>query len=393
MTPLRIVLVLVDPPQLTGSAMGRWYYVLLKGLVQRGHRVTAFVACERAEQCTAAGELFPPPEYDLRGYEFSRGGGLTDKWRSYREPYSYVYSPELRRALAQTLAGGFDALHLETQWGGWLGIGHERRSLLNIPYLYEIDWADAEGGKPADRVLRRRALAAERWLLRRFRFIRTLTPRLTDAARRHNPQAQIETVPLAFDASLCEFRPAKLNVDTPIVGLVGSFNWRPTYSAAIRLLTRLWPEIKRRVPNARLLLVGREARSALAEYVDDPAIEIAENVPEVLPYLRRIDVMLYAPSRGSGMKVKILEAMAYGVPVVTTSEGTEGLNAIDGEHVGLCEDDAGLIERAVTLLTDRERAEQQSGAARKLVETDCDPERALDALEKVYRQIAGPSVP
>ena len=67
--------------------------------------------------------------------------------------------------------------------------------------------------------------------------------------------------------------------------------------------------------------------------------------------------MVYAPSRGSGMKIKILEAMASGVPVVTTSEGVEGLPAVDGVHAGVCEDDAGLIDRTVALLEDPDAAE------------------------------------
>lgn len=388
MSPLRIVLVLVDPPRLTGSAVGRWYYVLIKGLVERGHRVTVFVACSRKEDCEKAGTLFPAPKYDLRCYEFSRGGGIISKWRSYRQPYSYVYSEAFRRDLIATLADGFDVLHLETQWGGWLGLGHEQRTLLNIHYLYEIDWAEADGGSATDRLLRRRTLAAERWLLKRYPFNRTLTPPLTAVAQRHNPAAQVETISLAFDASLCEFQAPSPVAEAPTVGLIGTFSWRPTYSAAMRLLTRLWPRIKDRVPEARLLLVGRGSRGALHEYLDQPAVEIVDEVPDVLPYLRQLDVMLYAPSRGSGMKVKILEAMAYGIPVVSTSEGVEGLQAVDGEHAGLCEDDEGLIERTVALLNDRDRAVRQSRAARKLVETDCDPTTALDALERVYRQIA-----
>jgi glycosyltransferase involved in cell wall biosynthesis len=388
MSPLRIVLVLVDPPQLTGSATGRWYYVLLKGLVQRGHRVTAFVACSRPEDRVTAEALFPAPEFDLRCYEFSQRSGIAGKWQSYREPYSYVYSPELRRDLDETLAAGFDVLHLETQWGGWLGREHAGRSLLNIHYLYEIDWAESEGGSVTGGLLRGRTLATERSLLKHYPFIRTLTPRLSAAARQRNPGAQVETIPLAFDVSLCEFQAPRSVTEAPAVGLIGSFNWRPTYSAAVRLITRLWPRIKEQVPSARLMFTGREARTALKDFLDVPSVEITDAVPDIIPYLRALDVMVYAPSRGSGMKVKILEALAYGVPVVTTSEGVEGLNAVDGVHVGLCEDDEGLIERTVALLTGRERAIGQAVAARKLIETDCDPERALEAIERVYARIS-----
>ena len=131
--------------------------------------------------------------------------------------------------------------------------------------------------------------------------------------------------------------------------MIGSMNWYPSHSAAVRLLTRLWPEIKRRIPNARVQIVGWQARSALKEFLEMPDVTIEENVPDIRAYFERTGVMLYAPARGSGMKVKILESFGFGVPVVTTSEGVEGLPAVDGVHAGVCEDDAGLIDRAVEL--------------------------------------------
>ena len=65
------------------------------------------------------------------------------------------------------------------------------------------------------------------------------------------------------------------------------------------------------------------------------------------------------------MKVKIQEAMAFGVPVVTTGEGVEGLSAVDGVHAGICEDDAGLIERTVALLVSTERQDRQRRTERR----------------------------
>jgi glycosyltransferase involved in cell wall biosynthesis len=116
-------------------------------------------------------------------------------------------------------------------------------------------------------------------------------------------------------------------------------------------------------------------------------LEIAENVSDTRPYFERTGVLLYAPDRGSGMKVKVLEAFAYGVPVVTTSDGVEGIPAQDGVHVGLCDEDAGLIERTVRLLGDRASQERQRRAARQLVERCCNPGTALDAVESCYAEL------
>jgi glycosyltransferase involved in cell wall biosynthesis len=153
------------------------------------------------------------------------------------------------------------------------------------------------------------------------------------------------------------------------------------------MLERLYPEIKRRVPQARFRIVGWDALSALRRYADLPDLEIIENVPDAKPFFHDASVLLYAPGRGSGMKIKILEAMALGAPVVTTSEGVEGLPAEDNVHAGIADDDQGLIERTVALLTDPNRQNRQRRAARELVESYCSPARTLGLIEGIYEQM------
>ncbi|MFH1923635.1 MAG: glycosyltransferase family 4 protein [Planctomycetota bacterium] len=191
-------------------------------------------------------------------------------------------------------------------------------------------------------------------------------------------------MPLGVDASLYPFIRAAKRVDEPVVTLIGSMHWYPGYSAARRLLTRLWPRIKARVPNARLQIVGWNACKMLHEFRALPDVVVQENVADTGPYFERTSVFLYAPERGSGMKVKILEAMAYGVPVVTTSEGVEGLPAVDGEHAGISETDAGLVERTVRLLRDPRAQNRQRIAARQLVQRHCGPAQTLDGVEAMY---------
>jgi hypothetical protein len=87
------------------------------------------------------------------------------------------------------------------------------------------------------------------------------------------------------------------------------------------------------------------------------------------------------------MKVKVLEAFAYGVPVVTTSEGVEGIPAQDGIHAGISDEDAGLVERTLGLLRDPAQQESQRRAARTLVEKHCHPRVVLDGVERSYEDV------
>jgi glycosyltransferase involved in cell wall biosynthesis len=359
----------------------------LRGLVGRGHEVTALAVCGDAAQAAEVSRLFPAPRYDVRLYPPPGRSGPWKKLETLHRPYSYLFGPDLRRDLAAELARGADVLHLEHLWSGWLGLEHADRALLNIQYLFDIDLSDRPPSSASDRLRRAMTHRAERFLLRRYPTITTFTPRLSERVRQLSPRSAVHTVPLGLDASLYPFEPGGREGHAPVVGLVGSFGWSPTYGAGVRLLTRLWPEIRRRVPEAQLQIVGRRARAILGDLAEVPGVSLAEDVPDIIPYFRAMDVLLYAPTRGSGMKVKVLEAFALGVAVVTTSEGIEGLPAEDGVHAGVCEDDDGLIERTVSLLGDPARREGQRRAARALLEAHCGPGPTLDRLEQVYASI------
>ena len=384
MKPLRVVVVTLEAPVPFGNAAARWFYVLVRELVARGHRVTCFSACSKQSEMDEARRMFSKPDYDLRLYPFPVRRGLRAKLETLRRPYSYMFSPELNFDLDAELARGFDVLHLEQLWTGWLGLAHCDRALVNVHHLV---WIDLEHVRPPTiraRFDRWLMFRAERMLVRRLRHFRTCSPRLAPEILKVNPAARVTTVPVGVDPALYDYIPDDRRTAEPVVSVIGNMGWYPTHSAAIRLLTRLWPEIKKRVPAAKAQLVGWGARTALAPYLSLPDVTVEENVPDTRPHFERTGVMLYAPGRGSGMKIKILESLGFGVPVVTTSEGVEGLPAEDGIHAGVCEDDAGLIERTVALLRDPVAQNRQRAAGRALLELHCGPKPTVDAIERIY---------
>jgi glycosyltransferase involved in cell wall biosynthesis len=298
-----------------------------------------------------------------------------------------MFGADIKRSLAEALSAGYDILHLEQHWSGWLCLRHTERALLNVHYLMGIDLGETRPKTAAEWQNWLLGFSAERRLIRSFPRFRACTPRLESALRAISPSANVTTIPFALDTTLYDYIPDDRRTTAPTVSLIGSMHWPPSLSAARRLLTRLWPEIKRRVPAARLQVVGWQARSALGEFLGMEDVSVLENVPETRPHFEAASVFVYAPGRGSGMKIKIQEAMAYGVPVVTTSEGVEGLPAEDGIHACVCDDDGGLIDRTVRLLGDVGLQNRQRLAARRLIETHCAPAATLDALEKLYARM------
>jgi glycosyltransferase involved in cell wall biosynthesis len=333
-----------------------------------------------------AKRLFPEPEYSLHCFEYSRQSYLVSKVAAFRRPQSYLHSTELANAVNSELAMPYDVLQLESQWIGWLALPHRARTLVNILDLFRVDCADQRPKGLLDRARFKRMWDEEIDLLRSYPRICTLSSEMSEEVRRVSPDANIYTVPLGMDLDNYPFERDPMEGE-PVVTLIGSFDWLPTRTAAIRLLKRLWPAIRQRVPSARLQIVGRNARSVLADYAASPRVTIHENVPDILPYFRQASVLLYAPERGSGMKVKVLESFALGLPVVTTKAGVEGIPAVDGIHAGVCEEDGGLIDRCVTLLEDNGAQTHQRLAARELVERHCSADATLNALEAVYEKM------
>ncbi|MFH5805797.1 glycosyltransferase family 4 protein [Alienimonas sp. DA493] len=389
--PLRLALVFPEPPLPFGGAAARWYDILLRGLVARGHRVTAFAVAGERER-DAVRDLFPPGDFDLRLFPPGRGGGLRGRWATLRRPSSRLFGPELRAALGEELARGYDVLHLEQHWSAWLtraGLGRPETTICNVHYLHRLDGTGPPATGPAGwkgAVLHRAFERGERRALRAGRCFAALTEPLAAEVRAANPRAEVWTVPMTIDPARYAFRLPEPD-DPPTLGLIGNYGWAPTVSAAERL-ARLWPAIRERAPGARLRFVGRSAAGALSGLNGAPGVEIVGDVPEIAPYFHSTAVHCYAPREGSGMKVKVLESFAFGTPTVTNRHGVEGLPASLADCTALAETDAELVAQTARLLNDPAERRRLAVAARRALETDLAVPPLLDRWEAIHRTIA-----
>ena len=379
----RITLVFDGPPLPSAGAEGRWNCLLLKGLVDRGHAVTAFAPCATREQAMRAAELFPPDRFDLRCYPRPPRRAL-ERFTTLLQPCSAIFPPQLRSDLEEHLRAGTDVLHLEQVWSCWPAFRFADRAILNIHRLHQVDWSESAGVPWALRARRASLLAGERAMLKRVRMVTTFTPLLTARVSQINPLASVRTLPPGLDLPRYPFRQEAAGDRPPTVGLVGWFDQSASYQAAVRLVTRIWPFLKRRVPEARLVLAGACATSRLSRWCADPAISLEETHAAGPDDWGRMDVMVYAPNAASGAKTEVLEAFALGTPVVTTWAGVEGLDALDGTHAGICDYDEGLVERVARLLADSGARRRQAVAAWQLVHSAGNPDRAIRAVEAAH---------
>jgi glycosyltransferase involved in cell wall biosynthesis len=177
--------------------------------------------------------------------------------------------------------------------------------------------------------------------------------------------AKVRTVANGVDLQRFAYTPKKEGDGTLI--LLGSMEYAPNLDAATWFMAEIAPLLKEQFPAVQLNLVGREVgRVPLPS--GSASVQLHENVPDVRPWMYAADLLAVPLRMGAGTRIKILEAMAAGVPIVTTAKGCEGIAVRDGEHLLIADTPAEFARAAARLLSDRGMALHLAANARRLVE-------------------------
>jgi glycosyltransferase involved in cell wall biosynthesis len=177
----------------------------------------------------------------------------------------------------------------------------------------------------------------------------------------------VAVVPNGVDCPAYHALPAGSRSGPPAILYVGSLAWPPNLSAARFLAFEALPAVRARVPDVRLILVGRDPSADLIALAKrDARVTIAGHVPDVVPYLREAHLLAVPLEAGGGTRLKILEAFAAGLPVAGTPIGCEGIGARSGDHLVVAGRDE-LPGAIVDLLNDPDRARRLALRARAFV--------------------------
>jgi sugar transferase (PEP-CTERM/EpsH1 system associated) len=148
----------------------------------------------------------------------------------------------------------------------------------------------------------------------------------------------------------------------------GSMDWLPNEDGIIYFAEQILPLIRDRIPDVSLTVVGRRPSQKLqALAAQQPAMQLTGRVEDVRPYLARSSVFIVPLRIGGGTRLKIFEAMAAGLPVISTTLGAEGLPVTPGETIVLADAPAEFAERTIGLLQNGSERERLGLAARRLV--------------------------
>lgn len=156
------------------------------------------------------------------------------------------------------------------------------------------------------------------------------------------------------------------------VVFVGSMDYHANVDAVLHFVQRIWPEIRRRRPELTFTIVGRSPTPEVQSLAAHPGVEVTGTVPDVRPFYREAVAQLVPLRVGGGSRLKILEAFAAGVPVISTRLGAEGLMVTDQVNIILA-DTAGEMSCALDMLAENETYRTELiRAARELVRKQYD---------------------
>ncbi len=208
----------------------------------------------------------------------------------------------------------------------------------------------------------------------------------------------IKTIPIGVDTSYFHYSWRPEDVTRAV--FVGTMYWPPNVDSVIHFCRDILPLAREEIPELEFDIVGlRPAKSVLRLEKTCSGVRVTGSVGDVRPYMARSRVLVVPLRSGSGMRVKILNAMAVGVPVVTTSigcEGIAGLVPVQEPSNDRCNDDANIwiadspedLSRAiVTLARDDELARTLSRNGRELVEKTYDWSAISKRIIEVYDRI------
>ena len=147
----------------------------------------------------------------------------------------------------------------------------------------------------------------------------------------------------------CPLPPAS----TPTVAFVAALGWAPNVDAALWFAREVWPKVVRQLPSARLLLVGRNPAPSV-QALASSSVEVSGTVLDVLPFLAQARLAVAPLRSGGGTRLKILEALDAGRPVVATSVAVDGLEDLIGRGVVVADDAEAMAEVVSALLDDPE---------------------------------------
>ncbi|MDE0327183.1 MAG: glycosyltransferase family 4 protein [Candidatus Poribacteria bacterium] len=227
------------------------------------------------------------------------------------------------------------------------------------------------------------------------RYERVLSPKFDavtctsdiDAAvfQQHCAEGVIEIIPNGVDVT--HYQP-DFSAEAPAhLIYIGSMDWYPNEDAVSFFADEVLPQIHAEVPEVKFSIVGGNPSAHVKKLAEKEGIVVTGRVPEIKPYFAETTVFVVPLRIGSGTRLKILEALAMGKAIVSTSVGAEGLDLKDGEEIFIADEPKVFAEAVTRLLKDPSLRRRIGKNGRARVEQDYDWRSISEKLHQLYTRI------
>jgi glycosyltransferase involved in cell wall biosynthesis len=373
---------------------------LLKELVQLGHQVVLYAG--EGDPDLSSDRHYDSLCEEVHTYRLPAPGRLTSALLSLFSPLPYgaakLHINELRRTFPPRLQGQrFDliwanVLYLAGALPPELRVG--AKVVMDESESDEMVWEGySQQGSWPERLFARLNLRKVK------RFEKRILPGLAavfcvsekESARMQGKVdggTKVWTVPNGVDVEYFPRIPLSQRSANYIL-LGGIMNFRRNIDAAIWFTQRMFPRVRASIPDAQLWIVGASPNREVLQLQEIPGVHVTGTVKDTRDYFAKASVLV-APYRfGAGTRLKMLEGMATGTPIVATRGGCQGIEAVDRQHLLLADDEAEFADRVIELLRSRELAERLAAASRMLVEEKYSWRKIVGGLEPKLQDLLG----
>jgi glycosyltransferase involved in cell wall biosynthesis len=167
----------------------------------------------------------------------------------------------------------------------------------------------------------------------------------------------------------------------------GAMSYPPNIDAVVWFCERVWPGLRRQWPDLCFHIVGRAPAATVRALARGDGVRVVGEVADVRPYLADAAAVVAPLRAAGGTRLKILEAMAMGRPVISTSLGAEGLDITDGVDIVLADTADEFTSAVSDVLRSPELASRLGAAGQRLAVAKYDWQRCLRPLETLYRRL------
>lgn len=301
---------------------------------------------------------------------------------------------EFRNAVTGVVGSGhFDLIHCEITQMAWaVPFAAGIPTVLDAHNVEAVIWerlADLQG-LPTRWIFRDQAAKMSRYeraVLPRFDAVACVSDLDRERMRSRYGVRRAVVVPNGVAAEIEPLAPAS---GPPVLMYPAALNWRPAQDGAVFLLREILPLIRSTCPDVQVEIVGKDPPRWLRSLcAATPGVVCYPDVPTMEPHYRRAQVVAVPLRVGSGSRLKILEALAYGRAVVSTTVGAEGLDLADGVHLSIADGAHGFAAAVCRLLNDPRARSSYGIAGRRAVEDRYLWTGIGEKMMEVWRTVAG----